>query len=262
MRYSENGPVSFFAMALSTRSYAGPYTMGGGLPRGVKLLLILNVVVFLFTTFAGNSELGRWFMNTLGLRPADVLGRFFVWQPVSYLFLHGGIFHILYNMLGLWFFGGELERLWGTDKFLRFYFICGVGAGVVVVLANYLFGDAGSLTIGASGAIYGILLVAAVLWPDRIIILYIFPIKLKYFAMLIGVIALFNLRNINSGVSDVAHLSGMLFGYLFLKLPAVRKFDPLSSARKSYRDWQLARAKKKFQVYMRKHKSDDGPWVQ
>lgn len=249
-------------MGFSTRSYTQPYTMGGGIPRGVKLLLLVNVAVFLVTTFMGRTELGTWLVSTFGLRPADVLGRFFLWQMVSYLFLHGDIFHILYNMLALWFFGSELERLWGTDKFMRFYFICGVGAGVVVVLANYLFGNPASLTIGASGAIYGILLVAAVLWPDRIIILFIFPIKLKYFVMIMGVIALYNLQNINSGVSDIAHLSGMLFGYLFLKMPRVRGFDPLSSVRHGYREWKLARAKKKFQVYMRKQGSKRGPWVQ
>jgi membrane associated rhomboid family serine protease len=130
-----------------------------------------------------------------------------------------------------------------------------------VVLGNYAFGNPATLTIGASGAIYGILLVAAILWPDRIIIFYIFPIKLKYFVMIVGAISLYNLGDINSGVSDVAHLSGMLFGYLFLKFPAVRRLDPLSSMQGAYRQWKLERAKKKFQVYMRKHKSDDGPWL-
>ena len=248
-------------MAFSTRSYAGPYVMGGGLPRGVKLLLIVNVAIFLFTWFAGRSAIGDAFLSAFALRPADVVGRLFIWQMGTYLFLHGDAFHILYNMLGLWFFGGELERLWGTDKFMRFYFICGVGAGAVVVLANYLFGNPASQTIGASGAIYGILLVAAILWPDRIIIMMIFPIKLKYFVMLMGAISLLGLRNINSGVSDVAHLSGMVFGYLFLKMPQVRGFDPLYTLRQAYRHWKLERAKKKFQVYMRKKDSKGDPWV-
>ena len=131
-----------------------------------------------------------------------------------------------------------------------------------MVLANYLFGKPDSVTIGASGAIYGILLISAILWPDRIIILYIFPIKLKYFVMLMGAISLYSLRDLNSGVSDVAHLSGMLFGYLFLKLPQVRGFDPLASFQESYRAWKLARAKRKFQVYLRKQKGPDGgPWI-
>jgi len=243
-------------MSLSSRSYASPYTMGGGIPRGVRLLLIINVAVFLFTTFFGRTGVGRWFFDAFALRPTDAFGHFFLWQPITYLFLHGDIFHILYNMLALWFFGSELERLWGTDKFLRFFFICGIGAGIVVILANYLVGNPASQTIGASGAIYGILLVAAIFWPDRIIIFILFPIKLKYFVMIMGAIALYGLQNVNSGVSDVAHLSGMAFGYLFLKMPKVRGFDPLSSLRYSYRQWKLARAKKKFQVYMRKQGSN------
>ncbi len=106
------------------------------------------------------------------------------------------------NMLCLWFFGKDLEDIWGTRRFLQFYFFCGVGAGVVVVLANYLFSDPRIPTVGASGAIFGVLLVAAVLWPDRIIIFYIFPIKLKYLVMILGAIEFFGLRDLNSGVSQ------------------------------------------------------------
>lgn len=247
-------------MGFSSRSYAQPYLMGG-LPRGVRLLVIINVAVFLFTWFAGRSAAGQLFHAAFALRPADVIGKLFLWQLGTYLFLHGDAFHILYNMLGLWFFGGELERLWGTEKFMRFYFFCGAGAGIVVVLANYLFGNPASQTIGASGAIYAILLVCAVLWPERVIILFIFPIKLKYFVMIIGAISLLGLRNINSGVSDLAHLSGMGFGYLFLRFRRLRGFDPLASLRAGYRQWKLARAKKKFQVYLRKHGSGRDPWL-
>ena len=106
--------------------------------------------------------------------------------------------------------------------------------------------------MGASGAIYGVLLVCAVMWPDRIIIFYIFPIKLKYFVMIMAAIAFFGLRDLNSGVSDVAHLSGMLFGYVFLKSSKIRRFDPVAPMRDSYKAWKLARAKRKFQVYLKK----------
>jgi membrane associated rhomboid family serine protease len=191
-----------------------------------------------------------------------VVTRFFLWQPVTYLFLHGGFMHILMNMLYLWFFGKDLEDIWGTRRFLQFYFFCGVGAGLVVVLANYLFGDPRIPTIGASGAIFGILLVAAVLWPDRIIIFIIFPIKLKYLVMLLGAIAFFGLSEPNSGVSQVAHLSGMGFGYLFLKTSGFRKLDLVGPARDSYKAWKLARAKRKFQVYLKKQQGGDRDrWV-
>jgi membrane associated rhomboid family serine protease len=246
-------------MAIGTRDYARQYLGGGGLPRGVKGLIIANSVIFLLMWLVGPIE--RVFMQWFALVPADVVTRFFVWQLVTYLFLHGGFLHILFNMLGLWFFGKDLEDIWGTRRFLQFYFFCGVGAGLFVVLANYLFSDPRVPTIGASGAIYGIFLVAAVLWPDRVIIFYIFPIKLKYFVMILGALAFFSVRDLNSGVSDIAHLSGMGFGYIFLKTAQGRRFDPVTPIMESYKAWKLQRAKRKFQVYLKKQGSDRDRWV-
>jgi len=246
-------------MAIGTRNYARPYLSMGGLPRGVRGLIIANTVVFLLMWLVG--PIGRVFMQWFALVPADVVTQFYVWQLVTYLFLHGGFMHILMNMLFLWFFGKDLEDIWGTRRFLQFYFFCGVGAGVIVVLANYLFGNPRIPTIGASGAIFGVLLVAAVLWPDRIIIFYIFPIKLKYLVMILGAIAFFGLSEPNSGVSQVAHLSGMAFGYVFLRASKRRSFDPVTPIRESYKAWKLARAKRKFQVYLKKQGSDRDRWV-
>jgi len=160
-------------------------------------------------------------------------------------------------MLALWMFGTEFELLWGTRRFLRFYFFCAAGAGLCVVVLNYLpFGNPDILTIGSSGAIYGILLASAVMWPDRQMLFYfLIPIKKKYFVMIIGAIAFFNSFNPTSPVSDVAHLGGMLFGYVFIKLPRIRSADPMGSLQNYYQNWKLARAKKKFQVYMRKQGS-------
>ena len=244
-------------MAFTTRSYARGYLSSGGLPPGIRALLISNVALFLVDFFS------RYVLRTyFALRPEDVATRFEIWQLATYMFLHGGIWHILWNMLALWMFGCELERLWGTRRFLRFYFFCGIGAGLCVVVGNYLFGDPSLATVGSSGAIYGILLASAVLWPDRLILFsFLIPIKMKYFVMIIGAIAFLNSFNTNSPVSDIAHLGGMLFGYAFLKMPRLRGFDPFGSLRESYRSWRLARAKRKFQVYMRKQRSDRGPWV-
>jgi membrane associated rhomboid family serine protease len=248
-------------MAFTTRSYARGYLSSGGLPPGIRALLVSNVAIFLLeylSRFTGGGGIFRYF----ALRPEDVATRFEIWQLASYMFLHAGIWHILWNMLALWMFGCELERLWGTRRFLRFYFFCGIGAGLCVVVGNYLFGDPRIATVGSSGAIYGILLANAVLWPDRLILFsFLIPIKMKYFVMIIGAIAFLNSFNTNSPVSDIAHLGGMLFGYAFLKMPRLRGFDPLGSLRESYRSWRLARAKRKFQVYMRKQRSDRGPWV-
>jgi len=247
-------------MAYSTRSYAQSY-LSDRLPRGLRALLIANVAVFLLQWLAELTGFAAVF-TPFELQPIAVVRLFFVWQLVTYMFLHGGIWHILFNMLALWMFGRELESTWGTQRFLQFYFFCGIGAGVCVVIANYLFGDPRTATIGASGAIYGILLASAVLWPDRIIYFnFLFPIKMKWFVIIIGGIAFLSSFDQRSGVSNVAHLSGMLFAYLFLKMPRVRGFHPVEAVHQQYRAWKLARAKKRFQVYLRKQRSDRDPWV-
>jgi membrane associated rhomboid family serine protease len=254
-------------MGIGSRTYARPYVMGGGLPYGIKMLLIANVAIFLVQFFGGNEFLLPYF----ALRPASLFSMFAVWQLATYMFLHGGIGHILFNMLALWMFGTELEQTWGTRTFLRFYFFCGIGAGVCIVLANYLLpgGNASSITLGASGAIYGILLASAVLWPDRIILMsFLFPIKMKYFVMIYGAISfLMVARGVNSGVSDVGHLGGLICAWIYMKTPLLkaaggRGFDPISSIQQQYKAWKLARNKRKFQVYMKKRGDKTDPWVQ
>ena len=248
-------------MAYSTRTYARSYLSPAALPPGIRALLIVNVAIFLLQFFARGTRIDELF-SYFALVPAAVVKTFFVWQLATYMFLHGGIWHILWNMLALWMFGCELEQTWGTRRFLRFYFFCGIGAGICIVVLNYVFGNPNIPTIGSSGAIYGILLVSAVLWPDRVILFsFLFPIKMKYFVMIIGGISFLNSFSVNSGVSDIGHLGGMAFGYLFLRLPKTGGFDPTALLRESYRNWKLARAKKKFQVYLRKQRSDRGPWV-
>jgi membrane associated rhomboid family serine protease len=246
-------------MAISSRSYARPYVSGSGLPPGVKALLIANCVIFLIQ-FLARGSLDTFLQTYFGLVPALVISKLFIWQVVTYMFLHGGILHIVFNMLALWWFGSDLEGAWGTEKFLRFYFLVGILAGVCVVIANYFWGNPNIPTIGASGAIYGILAAAAVLWPDRIILMIIFPLKLKYFVMIAGAIAFYNSFSVNSPVSDIAHLSGLLFGYLLMKMPSGRRVSVTGWVRDAYKDWKLQRAKKKFQVYLRKQ-GRGGPFV-
>jgi len=242
-------------MAIGTRSYTRGYLSSSGLPPGIRALLISNVAVFVITFFAGRRLAGT--VDLLMLRPSDVVTHGYIWQLATYMFLHQGIGHILFNMLALWMFGTEFERLWGTRRFLNFYFFCGIGAGLCVIVGNYLFGNPDIGTVGSSGAIFGILLASAVMWPDRQMLFYfLIPIKMKYFVMIIGAIAFFNSFNPASPVSDIAHLGGMLFGYVFLKIPRMRGVDPIGAMRESYRVWKLERAKKKFQVYMRKKGSD------
>jgi membrane associated rhomboid family serine protease len=247
-------------MALSSRTYVRSFGRSDRLPQGVKALLIANAAVFLLETVGGQRL--NWLFSLLALVPSEVVTSFFLWQPVTYLFVHANFWHILWNMLALWLFGRDLENTWGSRRFLKFYFFCGIGAGVFVVLANYFFGDPNSATIGASGAIYGILLASAVLWPDRVILFnFLIPLKMKYYVAIIGAIALFQSWNLNSNVSNVAHLTGMLWAYVYMKTPEVRGIDPLGALRRRHREWKLARAKRKFQVYLKKRGPGGDPWV-
>jgi len=232
-------------------------------PGGVKWLLIINIALYLLYFLAVRVGYDAFF-HVLGLSPLAVLGHFALWQLFTYMFLHDprGIFHILFNMFTLWMFGADLERDWGTKRFLQYYFLCGIGAGICDVAASALVGNWYTRTIGASGAIYGLLLAFGLMYPDRIVLFsFLFPIKAKYFAMLMGAIAfLSSISGANSGVSNVAHLGGMIFGYAFLKL-RFRRFDLLGSLRREYQNWKMQRARKKFQVYMRRHKSDRNRWI-
>ena len=234
-----------------------------GFPAGVKWLLISNVAIFILGYFAGLLQLDRP-LAYLALVPERVIKDGFIWQLVTYLFLHGGIGHILWNMLALWMFGADLESAWGTRRFLQFYFFCGIGAGVCVVIANFVlpWGNPLIPTIGSSGAIFGILMAYAMLFPTRTILFaFLIPIQVKYFVMIIGAIAFLSSFQVNTGVSEFAHLGGLLFGYVFLKSPKNLQFDLAGPVRRQYANWKLRRAKKKFQVYLRKQGSGRDPRV-
>lgn len=230
-----------------------------GFPPGVKWLLISNTAIFVLAyLFTAVAEL----LGPFALRPSDVVENFRLWQLATYMFLHGGFGHILWNMLALWMFGADVERDWGTKRFLQFYFFCGVGAGICVVIANYIARTPDTVTIGSSGAIFGVLLVYAMLYPNRTILFaFIIPMQVKWFVLIIGVITFLSaFRTVNTGVSEFAHLGGLLFGYIFMKLPR-RGFDVATPLARQYREWRLRRARKKFQVYLKKQGSDRDPWV-
>jgi membrane associated rhomboid family serine protease len=248
-------------MAFSTRSYARPYIGVPGLPRGIKWLLIANVAMFLLQWLLRGTALAPLFFN-LALIPSSVVHRFYIWQLGTYSFVHVDMWEVLWNMLTLWMFGSDIEQTWGTDRFLQFYLICGTGAAVFVVLLNYIFGNPAIPTIGASAPIYGILLVCAVLWPERQVLFIIFPMKMKYFTILVGAIALYLSLNSANGASTIGLLTGMIFAYGFLKTPRMKRVDLFGSLDQSYKAWKLARAKKKFQVYLNKKNGPGrGPWV-
>jgi membrane associated rhomboid family serine protease len=226
-------------------------------PAGVKWLLIVNTAVFILTGLAPRSLDAD--IAVLALAPVAVVYHLAFWQLATYLFLHGGVWHLLFNMLTLWMFGVRLEQEWGTRKFLKYYFLCGIGAGLCDVALHAAIGDWGTRTIGASGAIFGLLLAFGVLYPNQMVLMnFLFPIKAKYMVMIYGAIELWMSIGPNTGVSSIAHLGGMLFGYVYLKGPRLALRMP--GAMGAYRQWKLRRAKRKFQVYMRKQ-GGRGPWV-
>lgn len=233
------------------------------LPTGVKWLLIVNTALFVLYFFAVRVGAGAIF-GSLSLWPRAVLTFPAIWQLFTYMFLHDpyGFGHILFNMFALWMFGTDLERDWGTKRFLQFYFLCGIGAGVSVVLANAFTGSLDTRTIGASGAIYGLLLAFGLLYPDRIILFsFLFPIKAKYFVMIIGVIAFMSsLGASGGGISHFAHLGGMIFGYIYLRKRLFR-FDLLGPISRQYQNYKVQRAKRRFETYMRKQNSDRDRWI-
>ena len=248
-------------MRHSTRYRLNTFFSSSNFPKGVKWLLISNTAIFVLTfLLPRNEESLRSLFDWLGLWPYHVLRGFRIWQLATYLFLHGSTMHLLFNMLALWMFGSMLEQDWGTRRFLRYYFLCGAAAGVCVIAVNVVIGDWGTPTIGASGAIFGLLLAFGVLYPNQTVLMnFLFPIKAKYMVMIYAAIELLMTFGPNTGVSTIAHLGGMLFGYLYLKtrMPSLG----LAEARSAFNQWRLQRAKRKFQVYMRKHGKGGGPWV-
>ena len=242
------------------RRYSSPYASSfsfgpGPISTALKALIGVNVVMFVVqVALPITTEL-------FGLHPAWIIHArstvapehsLWVWQIATYMFLHGGIFHIVFNMLALWMFGAELERMWGTRYFLKFYLATGIGAGVLTVLFSLLpLGFARQLqyanVIGASGAIYGLLLAYALYFPDRPIYMYfVFPIPAKIFVAIMGGIAFLSSLSEAGGVANATHLGGLLVGYVFLKSA---RMDPIAELKYRFYKWKINRVRKKFDVY-------------
>jgi membrane associated rhomboid family serine protease len=210
-------------------NYYRPGGFGGFsfFPPVIKNLLIINGVIFFvqilleqvkFDGYPGWYIINKWFaLNPLyGIDPAGKPFNFQVWQLISYQFMHGNFSHIFFNMFALWMFGMEIENMWGSKKFLYFYLLCGVVAGLCHLFLSPLFGYSSAYTLGASGAIYGVLVGFAMFNPNRYIFLYfLLPIKAKY--LIIGIILLdFIFINSGDSVARLAHLGGALTGAVFI----------------------------------------------
>ena len=182
------------------------------MPPITQALLLINVAAFCIDYF-----LGPWFTQLLALWP---LGHGFLpWQVVTYAFLHGGIGHLFFNMLGLWMFGAELERVWGAKRFMQFYAASVLTAAATQLVMTSLTGSIYP-TVGASGGLFGLLLAFGMMFPDRIIMPLFppIPMKAKIFVALYGGLELFlGVTGSRSGVAHFAHLGGMLGGFLMIR---------------------------------------------
>jgi membrane associated rhomboid family serine protease len=190
------------------------YGLSPGLPMTpvVKALLIANVGIYVI------GLLAHWGAEvSFGLVPAEVWGHLQLWRFVTYMFLHGGTLHLLFNMLTLWMFGTAVEAAWGSGAFLRYYLLCGVGGAITTCVASP---HSPLITIGASGAVLGILLAYGMTFPDREVLFYmVFPLKAKYLVAIFVAIDLIGvLSQAQDGIAHFAHVGGMLFGFVYLKL--------------------------------------------
>jgi membrane associated rhomboid family serine protease len=231
-------------------NYYRPFGGYSVFPKVIKNLLIINAVVFLIQVIgerlivSSGFTLSEIIMQYFSLIPINgiVAGRigaepiiwhFYPWQLITYQFMHGGFYHIFFNMLMLWMFGMEIENIWGSKKFLTYYLICGIAAGLSQLFIAPLFSTPAP-TIGASGAIFGVMIAFAMMFPDRYIFLwFLLPIKAKYLIGFLFVLEIFWIGNAGSDVAHLAHLGGAIAGFLYIMLDK-STYVPLKSSFRSF----------------------------
>jgi len=229
-----------------------------------RIIIVCGVIYFL------QVVLGAVFPGALGLLyvvgaliPERVLHGF-IWQLITYSFLHAGVMHVLINMLMLWMFGAQEELDWGSKKFLEFYLFCVAGAAVTTIAVAYspIHGVSPlTPTIGASGGVYGVLMAFGMLYGDREIFMFPLPfmMKAKYMvAIMIFLVIIATFQPSQGGIANFAHLGGLLFGFLYIKFMPRKGLtygasERYFSLRNSYYRWKRRRAARKFEVYMRQH---------
>jgi len=217
----------------------------------VKGLLIANVAVFVIQNLARSAGgvLGAGaLVDALAFVPSRAFGGFEIWRFVTYMFLHGSFWHIAFNMFGLWMFGTQLERVWGARTFLIYYFVGGVGGAVTYGLFSLTGINSMAYMIGASGAVYAILLAYGVTFPNAVILfMFLFPMKAKYAVAVFALIAFLSLPG-GGDVAHLAHLGGMVFGFGFLWFfggVGRRRGGSMADLERTWRRW---RAKARFKV--------------
>ena len=211
----------------------------------IKILVSVNFGIYILQSVSGKEDV---FFRLFGLVPSTFISDLMLWQPFTYLFFHApfyssvGISHVLLNMLGLWVFGRELEQAWGKTKFLRYYFTTGIGSGLI----TYFFQiGSDNPVIGASGAVYGILLAYGISYPNRMLYIWgLIPVRSMWLVIVMGSIAFFGLLGNADGISHVTHISGMLIGYVLIK-KKWRLHDIWFAIRKKTVEFQVQRYEEK-----------------
>lgn len=195
------------------RQSMSAFGSSGGLPFWTKQLLIANTVVFAVLLLRLVPE--QWVIRNLALTPPEVWAR--PWTMLTYMFLHAGFMHFLFNMVILFFFGPPLENRWGGTEFLKFYLICGLGPALLGVMLAGWVGP--RPVVGASGALYGLLLAFALLWPNRKLYIWgVLPVKAKWLVAFLAGFSLYTTLTGQTGnVAEWAHLGGLVSGFLYLK---------------------------------------------
>ncbi len=238
------------------------YYSGGGqfsLTPMIKYIMMANAVVWVLELFTGGNQ--TFMVPQFGVSWVGVIEHSLYWQPFTYMWLHSpdNFMHILFNMFALWMFGSELERLWGSERFLRFYLICGIGAGFIILFWNGLMGGTTRFipTVGASGAIYGVLIAFSLTWPDRTVMLLFPPIPMKAIwlgPMMIGIGLLLG----GGDISHAGHLGGALIAALLMR-SELTKYIGFSNLRYKFHRFRMRRRLRavRDEEWERRRKDDD-----
>jgi len=228
-------------MSYTGNSYGYQVRFGPPATPTVKAIIAANIGVFII------QSINHLFQNkileyTFALTP-QLVNEFYIWQLITYSFLHADFFHILFNMLTLWMFGGELEILWGSKRFFSFYLFSCLMGGILTYLVDTFTGFKQGTVLGASGGIYGLLAAYAIIWPNReVLFMMIFPIKIKYMVLFLMLMIAFSQ---GQNIAHMAHLGGVIGGLIYLYF--IKKSNTAFSFKFSFKDYLHKRKMKRLQ---------------
>lgn len=232
--------------------------IGGPLTPMVKRIMVVIAAVFIIQQIAHLAYPGVM-ENLFGLHHVGFVEELKIWQVLTYMFLHGGWLHIIFNLFALWMFAGELEQQWGGNLFLRYYLFSGMGAGLSIAFMNYIVYTnyhSDPVTIGASGAVYAILLAYGLTWPNRKVLLYfVIPVKIKYLVIAFGLIEFFGTLSMASGragnISHIGHIGGFVFGLIYY-FGCLRRQPSISKKKTDHKEGALFSFFKKARINRKK----------